>query len=217
MVLKNIRELFGMTPNDISKEFMNGNGNNLPMTGTYYGKVIDIDDPKHQGRIKVLINGKYSKFQKKDIPWAYPESNFIGSLTGSMIIPPLNSLVSIRFQNGDIHLPVYKCTKLHCKNSLPSGKSGLTDPKNLIFWETNDNDYFEINQTEKEMTLHHSSGTTISINKLGHVTIHATQIIDKSKGSVTPTGYGPFCALPIDPYTGMFHTGNVVTAVIPVV
>lgn len=212
MLVDNLRRLFGIPTSELQKEFINRSPKKYDEV--YYGKVVSVKDRKKYGRIKVRVFGIFDDFQTDDLPWAYPENTFIGSSTGSMIIPPVGSVVQIRFQNGDVHLPIYLGTKVHTQNTLPKGKSGI-DPETIIFWELDSGDYFEVNQKKQEMTLKHSSGTEIYIDRLGTLHIKAKRIVDESSSLAIPDGsIGPFCALQSCAYAGIPHTSNSATGTV---
>ena len=135
-------------------------------TRAYIGKVVDNGDPDKVGRCKVRVFGIFNEeISDADLPWAIPEFSFIGSTVGSFIVPPVNTLVNVYFNHGNLYEPVYT-TKVLQKSKLPSRKD--TDyPKNLIFFETDEGDWFEINTETKMAKFHHNSGTEISIDKNG--------------------------------------------------
>ena len=76
----------------------------------WLGEVVDIEDPLKNGRVKVKVYGKFDTIPTEDIPWAYPGNNLTaGSATGGGMfsVPKLGSIVSIRFDNGNIYHPEY--------------------------------------------------------------------------------------------------------------
>ena len=93
------------------------------LLGTFWlGRVIDVNDPTQEGRIRVRVFGKFdarinpddatSSFLIPDehIPWAYPNVNLeAGSITGSgsFSVPKLGSIISVTFENGNIYTPIY--------------------------------------------------------------------------------------------------------------
>lgn len=77
---------------------------------TWLGEVVDINDPKKEGRIKVKVFGKFDQLSNDDIPWCYPGTNIVsGSSNGGSFfsVPKLNSIVSVRFENGNLYHPEY--------------------------------------------------------------------------------------------------------------
>jgi hypothetical protein len=176
------------------------------------GKVVNNKDPKKLGRCRVRIFGIHGDaIQDSDLPWAIPDFGFVGSKVGSFIVPPVGTMVGIYFDKGDPYLPHYT-NKVLDLNNLPDNKNE-NYPNNMIFYQTDNGDYYTINRTTRKTTLHHSSGTEITIDLTGKVTISAwcISIPHKATGTVAPdpTG-GPFNALPIDIFTGTPHQGTTV-------
>lgn len=73
------------------------------MTSGYYGKVIDNDDPKGLGRVKVRVNGYYDNIDESIIPYALPKNISFNRLDP----PPIGSEVQIEFIEGQIMCPVW--------------------------------------------------------------------------------------------------------------
>jgi hypothetical protein len=76
----------------------------------WLGEVMDIDDPQKIGRIKVKVFGKFDQIPTSDIPWAYPGNNMTGSSSsggGFFSVPKLGSIVSVRFDSGNLYHPEY--------------------------------------------------------------------------------------------------------------
>lgn len=77
---------------------------------SWLGEVVDIDDPNKNGRIKVRVYGKFDLISTPDIPWAHPANNSTGgsSSGGSFFsVPKLGSIVSVKFDNGNLYHPEY--------------------------------------------------------------------------------------------------------------
>jgi hypothetical protein len=77
---------------------------------SWLGEVVDIADPQKIGRIKVKVFGKFDELDNESIPWAYPGNNIsAGSADGGSFfsVPKLGSIVSIKFDNGNIYYPEY--------------------------------------------------------------------------------------------------------------
>jgi len=83
--------------NSLLKEFIDTTTTEL--TSVYHiGKVVNNNDPDKLGRVQVRVFGIFSNdIPDEDLPWALPEQNFVGSLVGSMIIPPIDALLNVRF------------------------------------------------------------------------------------------------------------------------
>ena len=80
--------------------------------GSYVGKVVDIEDPIKIGRVKVEVFGFWEGLDVALIPWATPlQSITAGSDTGGGFysVPKLNSIVNVKFDNGNTYCPQYTC------------------------------------------------------------------------------------------------------------
>jgi len=76
----------------------------------WIGEVLNVDDPNFDGRIKVNVRGKFDGIPVDDLPWAISDnliSSGSASGSGSYDVPKLNTIVGIRFENGDIMHPMY--------------------------------------------------------------------------------------------------------------
>lgn len=81
-------------------------------TSNYLGSVVDVNDPRKEGRVKVRIFGKFDDLEVEDIPWAEPKNTITGgSETGSgfFSLPKIGSIVEVSFDNGNIYQPLYIC------------------------------------------------------------------------------------------------------------
>lgn len=77
---------------------------------SWLGEVVDIDDPNKNGRIKVRVYGKFDLISTPDIPWAHPANNSTGGSSsggGFFSVPKLGSIVSVKFDNGNLYHPEY--------------------------------------------------------------------------------------------------------------
>ncbi len=73
------------------------------MENGIFGVVIDNDDPKKIGRVKVRVNGYYDEIDESHIPWALPKNVAFNRLDP----PPKESIVNIDFIEGEIMTPVW--------------------------------------------------------------------------------------------------------------
>jgi hypothetical protein len=155
--------------NDLLKEFLE-----RELKETYYhyyeGKVENNNDPDQLGRCKIRVYGIYSDaIPTNDLPWAIPDFNFVGSKIGSFVVPPIDAIVNVYFDRGDIYTPHYT-TKVIDKNQLPSER--LTDyPNNMILFKTDEGDILEMNRQTKKLIFIHNSGTKLQIDVNGNVEV----------------------------------------------
>lgn len=77
----------------------------------FLGIVVDIDDPRKEGRAKVRVASLYDEIPVEDIPWAFPKNRGTtfgqAGKGGSVSIPKLNSVVAVVFDNGNPYSPEF--------------------------------------------------------------------------------------------------------------
>ncbi len=135
----------------------------------YVGKVVSNNDPEKLGRCKIKVFGIFDEIPNDDLPWAIPDFNFVGSTIGSFVVPPVNTIVRVYFDHGDIYLPHYS-TKVIEKSKL-SNKRLENYPDTMILFETDEGDYLTMNRKTKKFVFHHNSGNEVSINNKGDTDI----------------------------------------------
>lgn len=101
---------------------------------TYIGVVVDNQDPKKIGRIKVSVLGIYEDMSTEDMPWAIPWKDLNGNVFN---IPELGKVVIIVFDQDDRDSPEYIYAE-HYNVNLENKLSKLSDEdyismKSLIF------------------------------------------------------------------------------------
>jgi hypothetical protein len=83
-----------LTPNELTKELL---------SDIYFSAlVVENNDPKQKGRIKIRIDGLHSDVPNGDLPWALPLINL-----SVLDIPQKNKNVWVQFQQGKESEPVY--------------------------------------------------------------------------------------------------------------
>jgi uncharacterized protein involved in type VI secretion and phage assembly len=162
MEFENIRQMIAEEVNNVMKAFLDRGPNDSLNDGRFMGKVVDNNDPDKQGRCKIRVFNVFDdSIQDSDLPWALPEFTFVGSLVGSFIVPPVDAIVRIKFDNGDIYRPIYT-TKVVDANNLPSDKN-TNYPDMMVFFETDDGDKFTIDRSNGDTIYTHKNGHTITI------------------------------------------------------
>lgn len=76
----------------------------------WLGEVVDTEDPKELGRVKVKVFGKFDDLENEFIPWARPSNGYSAgseSGTGFFSIPKVGSIVNVNFDNGNLYAPEY--------------------------------------------------------------------------------------------------------------
>jgi len=215
-----IKNNIGADVMGIVSEFMDNHNEEDSLDDRYVGEVINNADPEKLGRCRIRIFGVFGDdVPDNKLPWAVPDFGFVGSNKGSFIVPTEGTLVNIYFDRGEIYLPHYTTKVLNTKQ-LPTKKDD-NYPDNMIFFETDDGDSFEINRSTSIATFEHSSGTTLKILKDGsvdissvaNITTNHSDTLTVNGNSVTPTGIGPLCAKRICPFDGTPHTGTTCSSI----
>lgn len=137
----------------------------------FTGIVLDNIDPEKLGRCKIRVYGVFEdeNIPITDLPWAFPDFNFIGSNLGSFVVPPVNTIVKVYFEDDDIYRPYYT-TKILKTTSLSIEKDE-DYPNTMILFETDNGDYFKINRNTYEATFRHASGVLVNMDNNGNITI----------------------------------------------
>lgn len=92
----------------------------------WIGEVVDIEDPKEEGRIKVKVFGKFDGLETEHIPWARSRINIGGGSTsgsGYHSVPKLGSTAAVVFTNGNIYEPEWY-TLQHISDELKEEITG---------------------------------------------------------------------------------------------
>ena len=132
----------------------------------YSAKVVDNKDPEMHLRVKVRVYALMgNEIPDDDLPWAAHEGGFIGSNIGSIIIPPVGSVVRVYFDNDDIYTPIYTA-KVPINNIPEDIKNDY--PNNMAFFVTDEGDSLTLNRNTGITTFIHRSGTNFMIDKDGN-------------------------------------------------
>ena len=88
-----------------------------PTTMSYIGNVVDNNDPKKLGRVKVQIS-VYGDLGVDAIPWALPLLGSHGNSVecGGLNVPDLGSQVRVTFPSKDFTAPYYSGAELNETN-----------------------------------------------------------------------------------------------------
>ncbi len=143
-------------------------------TKIYVGKVEDNDDPDRLGRCKIRVPGIFDNIQVEDLPWAYPDQTFIGSKKGNFIVPPVDTLVNVYFDKGDIYEPRYTTKVIDKANLIFTADIDDDYPDTMVFFETDQGDYFKVNRRTGEFKIKSAAGASITIDQNGSVRITTT-------------------------------------------
>jgi hypothetical protein len=159
------------------------------LVGTsWLGEVVDIEDPQKIGRIKVKVYGKFDSIPNESIPWAYPGNNQTGgskSGGGFFSVPKLGSIVSIKFDNGNIYHPEYFFnqkisdeTKTEINNSYPNA--------HVLIYDTVTEGFVKVFFTEEKGLMFDYKKTQINIKPDKSIVIKTNS--EKSKIEIKDNG-----------------------------
>ena len=169
---KSIIDLLGGDLSSLLKKAV-ANKFDSPDSTFYPGKVVSNEDPEKLGRCQIRVYGVYNKaIPNGDLPWAIPDASFTGSIAGSFIVPTVGSLVNVYFDNNDIYTPKFS-TKVVQKDSLTNMASTYDKdyPNTMVFFETDNGDYFKINRKTLEAEFRHASGLIITVDASGNINL----------------------------------------------
>lgn len=159
------------------------------------GKVIDNADPLFMGRVKIRILGYYDGISDSAIPWALPESTYLGSSKGNFVVPEVNTVVRGYFDKGDDQKPIYTAVAANIENYATSQLIENIDelfdyPNTMVLLHTDEGERVTLNRSNGEMQVTHRSGTKIVIAPNGGITIETSIPLTKPGASVNPTPPG---------------------------
>jgi len=129
----------------------NAYSDNLTTTD-WIGEVVDINDPLKIGRVKIKVFGKFDELDVKFIPWASPMNNCTsGSKTGGSFfsVPKLNSIVGVKFDNGDIYHPQYVYNQ-KISDEVRDEINDSYENAQVIVYDTVTNGHLKVFFTEKK-------------------------------------------------------------------
>lgn len=126
---------------------------------SYRGVVMDNNDPKHLGRVKLLIP-EVTGSEAYDY-WAPPKGAFSGAGYGSQVIPRIGTIVWVEFESGFIERPIYSHSYMSAAE-VPND-ADLNDRNNFWF-KTPGGITIQINDTKKLINIKTGAGDYIEIN-----------------------------------------------------
>ncbi len=154
---------------------------------TWTGKVILVNDPLKLGRVKVKIFGIYDDVQEDAIPWALPQTGYLGSSSSNLVVPPVDSIVRGFFENGDTYKPIYTSI-ITVDNPIEAaaksfiglnspGDSIMNDavnsdyPHTMVLMKTDEGEGVTLNRRNGLMKISHRSGLKLQIDPNGSILI----------------------------------------------
>ena len=132
---------------------------------SWLGEVVDIEDPQKIGRVKVKVFGKFDELENDAIPWAYPGNNIsAGSADGGSFfsVPKKGSIVSIKFDNGNIYYPEYFFNQ-HLSQDARKEIENSYENAHIIVYDTVTEGALKIFFTEEKGLMLDYNGSQINI------------------------------------------------------
>ena len=109
------------------------------LTNTVWlGVIINNEDPLFYGRAKIRIYEKFDEIEDDDLPWAFPHhSGVFGGKNGygSFSYPKKDTLISVRFDNGDFYSPIYTVVENINKKMQAELKESYVNAQVLVYDE----------------------------------------------------------------------------------
>lgn len=140
-------------------------------SGIYVGLVVDNNDPKKLGRLKISIPSVYGNIKNEDLPWAEPCFPYGHTDKGIFFIPEKNSLISVMFINGSPYKPIWLGAIFReNENVVPSEAKDIYPQRKIIKTNTG---YLMFDDDAQYIELKHRNGSTITLSDDGDIIIHA--------------------------------------------
>ncbi len=155
----------------------------------FIGTVVDNNDPQQLQRVRVTIDGLYGG-PVTDLPWVAPKVGYgFGNAGGAgrVAVPLLNSKVYVELQAGDSQYPVYTGNVVHADAPVTGGSTNY--PHRYTTRDRAGN-FITVDPIpgSNVITIHHASGTQITVNDDGSVNIVSVGEITSSAPTWTHTG-----------------------------
>lgn len=137
--------------------------------GFYRGEVVDVNDPKRAGRVKIRVFSIFDDVPVDALPWAIMGNGAIGgdSDYGVFYVPDIGSHMLVVFENGDPDQPIY-LGALPARPHGPSEKSKNYPDNKIIKTKQH---IVELNDGSGEVKVTTGGGTVITIDGAGNMTI----------------------------------------------
>lgn len=176
----NVRRDLNTPIEELEKNYLNEDQDDF-FHKKYTGKVVDNKDPSKLGRCRIRVYGLFDDtIPDSDLPWAIPDMTFIGSKIGNFIVPPVDAIVCVYFDKGDIYCPRYTCKVIDKAN--PSKQAGTNYPNTIVFYELDNGDAFILDRTTGKFAIGKKDAELLDL---------FSQTLDAILQSVVPTALGP--------------------------
>jgi phage baseplate assembly protein gpV len=158
------------------------------LDGEMLGTVVSNSDPLYLQRLQVRIPVRHDNVVDADLPWCIKSDASGGghvAPAGSQDIPLVGSIVVVKFQNGDPHMPMYTSTVLTPAQVISVFQTNYPNRVGRAF---PDGSFFYFDRLTKDFEFSHSSGTVIHINPDGSGTIDFAGNLTTKAPNWTHTG-----------------------------
>ena len=151
-------------------EFLESRDNSLR---THKGIVIDNNDPKMKGRVRVFIKD-ILEGKREDLPWVSPEYPSLNGGSPSMMsfsVPELGAIVAVEFKGGSPYVPVYKAAWI-TEDMAPNQLFGEDYPNTMGSIDPSGS-FLRSNTIQNYSEYHHNSGAMVRFNNRGDIEVVA--------------------------------------------
>lgn len=146
-------------------------------TGIHRGVVLDNNDPRQLGRLKINVFGIYKNIPVASIPWAvpmFPVGFGSGVGYGIFTVPEVGSHVFVMFEGLDVNQPLYIGSAPDAVHGLPSERTNNYPRRRII--KSTSGIVIYVDDNEKEIKASHPSGAYIKIDASGNVVIQGSRV-----------------------------------------
>ncbi len=140
-----------------------------PTSMSYIGNVVDNNDPKKLGRVKVQIS-VYSDLKIEAIPWASPllASHGNSQEYGGINVPEIGSQVRVTFPSKDFTAPYYSGAEL---NETTRTTFFDDDYPNTYGYKDSVGNFIKVNKERGTAQVQHSSTTNMQVAPDGSIKV----------------------------------------------
>lgn len=143
----------------------------------YKATVVDNQDPRRLGRVKVSIEGVMEDANPANLPWVFQRTpGMMGGRTdlGEFQVPEVGSQLIVVFPNDDVYAGFY----IGYWQSEFTHQAFFDDDYPASYgWRDTQNTFFKVNRTKKEAEFRHTSGARTIVDREGVVEVESPKAI----------------------------------------